>query len=83
MAPRKRTTKQRKNNPKTAKLEAFLEDFDSEGEYVLHTVSIDHRSTLRCVKQGSIDRFTVTNSSSRLTVYCWDPSDLTSGMAYR
>lgn len=29
MAPRKRTTKQ-KNNPKTAKLEAFLEDFDSE-----------------------------------------------------
>uniref|UniRef100_A0A3Q0S6E7 Cell division cycle associated 8 n=1 Tax=Amphilophus citrinellus TaxID=61819 RepID=A0A3Q0S6E7_AMPCI len=30
MAPRKRTTKQRKNNPKTAKLEAFLEDFDSE-----------------------------------------------------
>ncbi|KAL6099515.1 cdca8 [Pungitius sinensis] len=30
MAPRKKTTKQRKNNPKTAKLEAFLEDFDSE-----------------------------------------------------
>ncbi|XP_039977586.1 borealin [Xiphias gladius] len=30
MAPRKRTTKQRKNNPKSAKLEAFLEDFDSE-----------------------------------------------------
>lgn len=30
MAPRKRTTKQRKNNPKTAKLEAFMEDFDSE-----------------------------------------------------
>ncbi|XP_067468617.1 borealin [Thunnus thynnus] len=30
MAPRKRTTKQRKNNPKTAKLEAFLEDFDIE-----------------------------------------------------
>uniref|UniRef100_A0A3Q3LYX0 Cell division cycle associated 8 n=1 Tax=Labrus bergylta TaxID=56723 RepID=A0A3Q3LYX0_9LABR len=30
MAPRKRTTRQRKNNPKTAKLEAFLEDFDSE-----------------------------------------------------
>ncbi|XP_034401763.1 borealin [Cyclopterus lumpus] len=30
MAPRKRTTKQRKNNPRTAKLEAFLEDFDSE-----------------------------------------------------
>ncbi|KAM9838457.1 borealin [Aulostomus maculatus] len=29
MAPRKRTTR-RKNNPKTAKLEAFLEDFDSE-----------------------------------------------------
>ncbi|XP_004548986.1 borealin [Maylandia zebra] len=29
MAPRKRTTK-RKNNPKTAKLEAFMEDFDSE-----------------------------------------------------
>ncbi|XP_062292594.1 borealin isoform X1 [Scomber scombrus] len=28
MAPRKRTTKQRKNNPKIAKLEAFLEDFD-------------------------------------------------------
>lgn len=32
MAPRKRTTK-RKNNPKTAKLEAFMEDFDSEGDY--------------------------------------------------
>ncbi|XP_072227321.1 borealin [Leuresthes tenuis] len=30
MAPRKRTTRQRKNNPKSAKLEAFLEDFDSE-----------------------------------------------------
>ncbi|KAM6958748.1 borealin [Aplochiton taeniatus] len=30
MAPRKRTTKQRKNNPKMNKLEAFLEDFDSE-----------------------------------------------------
>lgn len=30
MAPRKRTTKQAKNNPKMAKLEAFLEDFDSE-----------------------------------------------------
>ncbi|XP_028317342.1 borealin [Gouania willdenowi] len=29
MAPKKRTTK-RKNNPKMAKLEAFLEDFDSE-----------------------------------------------------
>lgn len=32
MAPRKRTTKQRKNDPKTAKLEAFLQDFDSEGK---------------------------------------------------
>ncbi|XP_028820242.1 borealin isoform X2 [Denticeps clupeoides] len=31
MAPRKRTTnKSRKNNPKTAKLEAFLADFDGE-----------------------------------------------------
>ncbi|XP_068567408.1 borealin [Cebidichthys violaceus] len=30
MAPRKRTTKQRKNNPKSAKLEAFLDDFDIE-----------------------------------------------------
>nr|XP_020453304.1 borealin [Monopterus albus]XP_020453305.1 borealin [Monopterus albus]XP_020453306.1 borealin [Monopterus albus] len=30
MAPRKRTTKQRKNNPKSAKLEAFLDDFDLE-----------------------------------------------------
>ncbi|XP_029976792.1 borealin [Salarias fasciatus] len=30
MAPRKRTTKQQKINPRTAKLEAFLEDFDSE-----------------------------------------------------
>ncbi|XP_072303307.1 borealin-like [Eucyclogobius newberryi] len=30
MAPRKRTTKRPKDNPKTAKLEAFLEDFDSE-----------------------------------------------------
>uniref|UniRef100_A0A8C6STQ5 Cell division cycle associated 8 n=1 Tax=Neogobius melanostomus TaxID=47308 RepID=A0A8C6STQ5_9GOBI len=35
MAPRKRTTKQPKNNPKTAKLEAFLEDFDSEGKNTL------------------------------------------------
>lgn len=32
MAPRKRTTKQRKNDPKKAKLEAFLQDFDSEVE---------------------------------------------------
>lgn len=30
MAPRKRTTKQRKNNTKWVKLEVFLEDFDSE-----------------------------------------------------
>uniref|UniRef100_A0A8C7ZVH7 Cell division cycle associated 8 n=1 Tax=Oryzias sinensis TaxID=183150 RepID=A0A8C7ZVH7_9TELE len=30
MAPRKRTTKQRKNNQKIEKLEVFLEDFDSE-----------------------------------------------------
>ncbi|XP_047461201.1 borealin-like [Mugil cephalus] len=30
MAPRKRTTKQPKKNPKSEKLEAFLEDFDSE-----------------------------------------------------
>ncbi|KAM6904046.1 borealin [Lycodopsis pacificus] len=30
MAPRKRTTKQRKINHKTGKLEAFLDDFDSE-----------------------------------------------------
>jgi len=30
MAPRKRTTKQRNNDSKTVKLEAFLEDFDSE-----------------------------------------------------
>lgn len=33
MAPRKRTTK--KNNPKTAKLEAFLADFDGEGRHFL------------------------------------------------
>ncbi|XP_026204584.1 borealin isoform X2 [Anabas testudineus] len=30
MAPRKGTTRKRKNNPKSAKLEAFLDDFDSE-----------------------------------------------------
>ncbi|XP_061597972.1 borealin [Cololabis saira] len=30
MAPRKRTTKQRRNDPRAAKHEAFLEDFDSE-----------------------------------------------------
>ncbi|XP_047461494.1 borealin-like [Mugil cephalus] len=30
MAPRKKTNKQAKKNPKTEKLEAFLEDFDSE-----------------------------------------------------
>ncbi|XP_075867496.1 borealin [Nelusetta ayraudi] len=32
MAPRKRTTRQRKNDPKKAKLDAFLQDFDSEVE---------------------------------------------------
>ena len=33
MAPRKRTTnKKQKNDPKTAKLEAFLADFDGEGK---------------------------------------------------
>uniref|UniRef100_A0A1A8JW95 Cell division cycle associated 8 n=1 Tax=Nothobranchius kuhntae TaxID=321403 RepID=A0A1A8JW95_NOTKU len=30
MAPRKRTTRQQKNNPKVAKIEAFLHDYDSE-----------------------------------------------------
>ncbi|KAL2080203.1 hypothetical protein ACEWY4_023996 [Coilia grayii] len=36
MAPRKRTTsKNRKNNPKTTKLEAFLADFDSEVQTIL------------------------------------------------
>uniref|UniRef100_H3C6F5 Cell division cycle associated 8 n=1 Tax=Tetraodon nigroviridis TaxID=99883 RepID=H3C6F5_TETNG len=32
MAPRKRTTKQQKNDPRALKLEAFLRDFDSEME---------------------------------------------------
>ena len=31
MAPQKRTTKQAKPNPRQAKLDAFLEDFDAEG----------------------------------------------------
>lgn len=44
MAPRKRTTKQKKNNPKTAKLEAFLEDFDSEGDFILFMVKKQHCS---------------------------------------
>ncbi|XP_041933472.1 borealin [Alosa pseudoharengus] len=36
MAPRKRTTnKSRKNNPKTAKLEAFLADFDGEVQSIV------------------------------------------------
>lgn len=45
MAPRKRTTRQRKNDPKSAKLEAFLQDFDSEGEFTLPTVK-EHCSFL-------------------------------------
>lgn len=32
MAPRKRTTRQQKNDPRIAKLEAFLQDFDSESK---------------------------------------------------
>lgn len=36
MAPRKRTTRQRKNDPKKAKLDAFLQDFDSEGQCLFH-----------------------------------------------
>lgn len=44
MAPRKRTTKQRKNNPKTAKLEAFMEDFDSEGDYYYYFFLTHHRN---------------------------------------
>lgn len=35
MAPRKRPTKQGKKTPKMVKLEAFLDDFDSEGKNVL------------------------------------------------
>ncbi|XP_067112280.1 borealin isoform X1 [Osmerus mordax] len=35
MAPRKKTSKQRKNNPKMDKLEAFLEDFDCEVKTVV------------------------------------------------
>lgn len=38
MAPRKRTTRQRKNDPKKAKLDAFLQDFDSEGQCLFHVV---------------------------------------------
>lgn len=33
MAPRKRTTRQHKVDPKMAKLEAFLQDFDCEGKF--------------------------------------------------
>lgn len=47
MAPRKRTTnKGRKNDPKTAKLEAFLNDFDLEGTV---TVSVDFQFRLNSV----------------------------------
>lgn len=35
MAPRKRTTRQHKVDPKMAKLEAFLQDFDCEGKFDL------------------------------------------------
>lgn len=45
MAPRKRTTKQRKNNPKTAKLEAFMEDFDSEGDYYYYFLTHHRNAT--------------------------------------
>lgn len=33
MAPRKRTTKQPKNETRALKLEAFLRDFDSESKF--------------------------------------------------
>lgn len=45
MAPRKRTTKQRKNNPKTAKLEAFLEEFDREGDYYYYFLTHHRNAT--------------------------------------
>ncbi|XP_036372214.1 borealin [Megalops cyprinoides] len=48
MAPRKRTTnKSRKNNPKMAKLEAFLDDFDSEVKTIVERLKERMNSLLK------------------------------------
>ncbi|KAJ8384982.1 hypothetical protein AAFF_G00196480 [Aldrovandia affinis] len=48
MAPRKRTTnKGRKNNPKMAKLEAFLDDFDSEVKTIIERLKERTNSLLK------------------------------------
>ncbi|KAJ8273048.1 hypothetical protein GJAV_G00096800 [Gymnothorax javanicus] len=48
MAPRKRTTnKSRKNGPKMAKLEAFLDDFDSEVKTILERLKEKTNSLLK------------------------------------
>lgn len=58
MAPRKRTTRQHKVDPKTAKLEAFLQDYDCEGKFNL-------------VLGSGCDKTTAGESSSkyRLLIY--------------
>lgn len=49
MAPRKRATRQHKVDPKMAKLEAFLQDFDCEGKFnfvlVLAVTWMDDKTT--------------------------------------
>lgn len=67
MAPRKRTTKQRKNDPKTAKLEAFLQDFDSEGEKTYF-----HEYTLNFVNRGYIRLIYCSMTSGGLKLYNMD-----------
>lgn len=47
MAPRKRTTKQTKNNPKMAKLEAFLEDFDCEVKTIVERLKEKRNNLLK------------------------------------
>lgn len=44
MAPRKRTTRQHKVDPKMAKLEAFLQDFDCEGTFRFVLVPVGHKT---------------------------------------
>lgn len=59
MAPRKKATKKRKNDPKLAKVEAFLDDFDSEGKifqrYLCSSLSIAKHCFLR---QSTVLNFT-------------------------
>ena len=56
MAPRKKTSKQRKNNPKIDKLEAFLEDFDCEGMLLVQS-SLSWALKVLIVKSENIGSF--------------------------